>query len=75
MLYDVGSTLITTQQESEKIKSMILDKNFYNVSDSELKILQRVRLGITIITTRQSFKKMFLKGMILKKTFFNKARL
>ena len=43
------------QQESEKndLKSMILNKKFYKVSDSELKFLQRVRFGIKNITTGQ----------------------
>ena len=45
---------INIQSEPEKQdKNQILEKKIYNLSDFELKILQRVRLWIEIFTTRQ----------------------
>ena len=42
------------QSESEKQdKNQIWEKTFYNVSDSELKFLHRVRFWIKNFTTRQ----------------------
>ena len=53
---------------------MILEWNFYNASDFELKILQRVRFWIKFFTTRQFLKKNnFLKSMFLKKKLFLKS--
>ena len=46
----------------------ILNWNFYNASDFELKFLQRVRFWIKIFTTRQILNQNnFLKSTILKK--------
>ena len=46
------------QSEPEKQdKNQISAKIFYNLSDSELNFLQRVRLWIKNFTTRQNLKK------------------
>ena len=53
---------IIVQSEPEKQdKNQILEKRFQNLSDFELKILQRVRFRIKKFTTRQ----------ILNKNFYN----
>ena len=45
---------IIIQSEPEKQdKNQISEKFFYNLSDSEIKFLQRVRLWIKNFTTRQ----------------------
>ena len=50
LFFDVGSTLLIIQLESEK---QTLNWKFYNVSDFKIKKLQRVRFLIKIFTTRQ----------------------
>ena len=70
---------IILQSEHEKQdENQISEKIFYNVPDSELKFLQRVRFWIKCFTTRQILKykfydasdfgeKYFLRNMILNK--------
>ena len=65
---------IILQSESEKQdKNQIWEKFFYNVSDSELNSLQRVRFWIKNFTTRQIFKNIFYKNTILKKKLILKS--
>ena len=53
LFFDVGSTLIIIQQESEKmIRKANFDLKKYNASDFDMKILQHVRFWIEKNTTR-----------------------
>ena len=76
---------IIIQSEPEKQdKNQISEKFLYNVSDFELKLLQRARFWIKFFKTRQILKwkfydksdfeeKYFLKSTILKKKIFLKS--
>ena len=65
---------IIIQSEPEKQdKNQILEKKFWNLSDFDLKTLQRVRFWIRNFTTLQILKQNnFLKSTILKKKYFKK---
>ena len=70
--------IINLSEPEKQDENQISEKNFYNVSDSELKFLQRVRFWIKFFTTRQILnkkiheasefeEKILLKSTILKK--------
>ena len=60
LFYEVGSTLITMQEVSEKMTLKAwFKKKTYNVSHSELNFLQHVRFRITNITTPSNFEEFF----------------
>ena len=75
MVITLTEEIIIQSEPEKQDKNQILEKNFYNVSDSDLKFLQRVRFRNKVFTVRQVLKKyMYLKSMILKKKYFSKAR-
>ena len=56
MLTLIEDSIIQSEPEKQD-KTQIPEKFFYNVSDSELNFLQRVRFWIKNFTTRQILKK------------------
>ena len=70
MLTLTEDIIIHSEPEKQE-KNQISEKIFYNVSDSQIKLLQRVRLWNKNFTMRQILKKKtFSKSTILKKNVF-----
>ena len=74
MVITLTEEIIIQSEPEKQDENQILEKNFYNVSDSDLKFLQRVRFRNKIFTTRQILQEyIYLKSMILKKKIFFKS--
>ena len=66
--------IIIQSEPERRDKNQISEKKFQNLSDFELKLLQRVRFRIKNSTTRQILNEIiFLKSLILKNKIILKS--
>ena len=74
MVLTLTEDIIFQSELDKQDINQISEKKFQNLTDFELKILQRVRFSIRIFTTRLILMKSFFKeSMILKRKIFLKS--